>query len=163
MNWAHLHLMINHLPVLGAPALLLLLAWALLRRSPAVARAALWGTVLLAPVAQLVSLTGEQSEERLEQVVALDEAVIEPHEEIAETATRVLFVGAILAAIALWRSRRGSGTVLLSTAVLAGLLAASGLMAYSAWTGGMIRHAEIRMTGMNAPLAQDQPADAERD
>jgi hypothetical protein len=52
VSWTHLHLMVNHLPVLGAPALLLMLAWALMRRSPALAGAALWGTVLLAPAAQ---------------------------------------------------------------------------------------------------------------
>jgi hypothetical protein len=155
--------MINHLPVLGVPALLLLLAWALLRRSPAVARAALWGTVLLAPAAQLVSLTGEESEEQLEHVVSLDEAVVERHEEMAETATRVLIVTAVIAAIALWCGRRAPGTRLLPAAMLAGLVAASGLMAYSAWTGGMIRHTEIRADGTAAPLARDGPEGAERD
>jgi hypothetical protein len=163
MSWTHLHLMINHLPVLGAPVFLLLLAWALLRRSPGVARAALWGTVLLAPAAQLVSLTGEQTEERLEQVVQLDEAVVERHEEMAETATRVLIVTAVIAAIALWRGRRAPGTRLLPAAVLAGLVATSGLMAYSAWTGGLIRHTEIRAGGAAAPLAQDGLKGAERD
>jgi len=162
MSWTHLHLMLNHLPVLGVPALLLLLAWALVRRSPAVARAALWGTVLLAPAAQLVSLAGEQSEEQIEQVVPIDEAVVERHEEMAEIATRVLIVTAVLAGITLWRSRRAPGTGLLPAAVLAGLVAASGLMAYSAWTGGMIRHTEIR-AGAAAPPAQDGTDGAERD
>lgn len=163
MSWTHLHLMINHLPVLGAPALLLVLGWALLRRSPGVARAALWGTVLLAPAAQIVSLTGEQSEDRLEHVVAIDEAVVERHEELGEIATRVLIVTAVIAAIALWRSRRAPGTRLLPGTVLAGLLATSGLMAYSAWTGGMIRHTEIRADGAAASLTEHGPEGAERD
>jgi hypothetical protein len=163
MSWTHLHLMINHLPVLGAPALLLVLGWALLRRSPGVARAALWGTVLLAPAAQIVSLTGEQSEDRLEHVVAMGEAVVERHEELGEIATRVLIVTAVIAAIALWRSRRAPGTRLLPGTVLAGLLATSGLMAYSAWTGGMIRHTEIRADGAAASLTDHRPEGAERD
>ena len=33
MNWAHLHLALNHVPVIGLPIVLLLLAWAILRRS----------------------------------------------------------------------------------------------------------------------------------
>jgi hypothetical protein len=159
MSWTHFHLMVNHLPVLGAPALLLVLAWALLRRSPSVARAALWGTVLLAPAAQIVSLTGEQSEDRLEQVVAMDEAVVERHEEMGEIATRVLILTAVVAAIALWRSRRAPGTRLLPATVLAGLLATSGLMAYSAWTGGMIRHTEIQSGGAtSAPVPRSTHA-----
>jgi hypothetical protein len=36
-------------------------------------------------------------------------------------------------------------------------------MAYSAWTGGMIRHTEIRADGTAAPLARDGPEGAERD
>jgi hypothetical protein len=152
MSWTHLHLMVNHLPVLGAPALLLMLAWALMRRSPGLARAALWGTVLLAPAAQLVSLTGEETEEQLEQVVALNEAMVESHEEAAETATRVLIVAALLAAVALWKGRRSPSQRLLPTFVLIGLAATSGLMAYSAWTGGMIRHTEIRADAVSAPL-----------
>lgn len=157
MSWTHFHLMANHVPVLGAPALLLLLAWALVRRSPAVTRAALWGTVLLAPAAQLVTFSGEQTEDQLEQMVRIDEALVEEHEELAETATRVLIVTAVIAAIALWRGRRDPGQRLLPTVVLVGLVATSGLMAYSAWEGGMIRHTEIHAPGAAASAAQEQP------
>jgi len=42
MNGAHLHLLLNHIPVIGVPLGLLLLAFAFLRRSEEWKRAALW-------------------------------------------------------------------------------------------------------------------------
>lgn len=160
MSWAHLHLMINHLPVLGAPLVLLLLGWALVRRSPGVARIALWGTVLLGPVAQFVSVTGERSEDRLEHVVALDEALVERHEETAELGTRLLLLTAAFAAFALWRTRRAPNRRLLPATVFTGLLVASATLAYAAWTGGMIRHTEIHSRNWPTAAAEEH---AERD
>jgi len=59
MDLGHLHLMLNHLPVLGVPALLALLLWGLARGMPAVTRGALWLTVVLAVVtAGVVALWG---------------------------------------------------------------------------------------------------------
>jgi hypothetical protein len=159
MSWAHFHLMANHLPVLGVPALLLLLAWALVRHSPAAARAALWGTVLLAPVAQLVTFSGERTEDQLEQVVRLDETLVHDHEEMAELATRGLLLTAVIAVIALWRGRRDRSQRPLPAAILVGLAASSGLLIYSAWLGGMIRHTEVHDVGAAAGRAPGVIAD----
>ena len=46
MNAAHLHLMVNHLPVVGTPVILALLLWGLVRRSRDIQRAALGGAVV---------------------------------------------------------------------------------------------------------------------
>jgi hypothetical protein len=56
MTWAHLHLALNHVPVVGLP-LLLLLAWGLARRSPEVTRASFALLVLLALITIVVQLT----------------------------------------------------------------------------------------------------------
>ena len=50
MSWAHLHLALNHVPVIGLPIVLLLLAWAMVRRSPELTKASLGLLVLLAIV-----------------------------------------------------------------------------------------------------------------
>lgn len=91
MTWPHLHLMLSHLPVLGAPFLLLLLAWALVPRSEELTRLALGATVALAVVTVPVYLTGEPAEEAIETLPGVSEQVVDRHEERAETAcTRCL-------------------------------------------------------------------------
>lgn len=47
MNAAHLHLALNHLPVVGSFFALLLLAWGMFRRSEEIKRTALLGVVVV--------------------------------------------------------------------------------------------------------------------
>ena len=145
MNTAHLHLMLNHLPVLGAPMLLAVLAYGMGRRLPEVTRLALWGTVALGVISVAVYLTGEPAEELVESLPTFDHDLVERHEAVALGATVLLGVTAVLAGLALWASRVGgrlAGTV--SRLVLAGLLAGTAAVAATAWTGGPIGHPEIR-------------------
>src|SRR5262245_53027464 len=107
MNTAHLHLMMNHLPVVGAPLLLALLAYGLGRRLPEVIRVALWCTAALGVVTVAVYLTGEPAEELVESLPTFDHDMVERHEAVALGTTVVLVVTGALAATALWAARRG--------------------------------------------------------
>jgi len=80
MDTGHLHLMLNHLPVLGVPALLALLVWGLARNMPSVARGALWLTLALSAVTAAVYLTGEAAEELVEGLPTFDERLVERHD-----------------------------------------------------------------------------------
>jgi hypothetical protein len=152
MNTAHLHLMLNHLPVLGAPLLLALLAYGLGRRLPEVTRVALWCTGALSLVAVVVYLTGEPAEELVESLPTFDHDLVERHEAVALGTTVILVVTGALAAVALWAARRGGRLAATATRlVLVGLLAGSVAVAATAWTGGPIGHPEIRA---GAPAAE---------
>ncbi|MEZ0335095.1 MAG: hypothetical protein ACAI18_13880 [Gemmatimonadales bacterium] len=152
MNIAHLHLMLNHLPVLGTPMLLALLAYGLGRRLPEVTRVALWCTAALAVVTVVVYLTGEPAEELVEALSTFDEDMVERHEAVALGTTAVMVVTGALAAAALWAFRRGSRLAATATRlVLAGLFVSSVAVAATAWTGGPIGHPEIRA---GAPAAE---------
>jgi hypothetical protein len=145
MSWAHIHLMVNHIPVLGTFLLFLLLTWGLMRRSPGVIGTALWATLALAAVTGPVYLTGEPAEEQVEGLTGFDKTAIEDHEERAQVGLIAVLATALLAGITLWLQRRGSPLLpFLSALVLAGLLVSSGLFAVTAWTGGPIRHSELR-------------------
>jgi hypothetical protein len=152
MDMGHLHLMLNHLPVLGAPALLALLAWGFAGRIPAVTRGALWLTVALALVTGAVYLTGEAAEELVEGLPTFQEPLVEQHEEVALWATLTLVATGCLAAAALWRSRRGAAMSLaLTRVVLVGLVASTAIVGVTAWTGGPIGHPELRSERAAAP------------
>ena len=63
MTWSHLHLMLNHVPVLGAVFGFLLLAYGVWRKNDTLQRAALWSFAVVALVAVPVYLTVEPAEE----------------------------------------------------------------------------------------------------
>ena len=152
MNWAHVHLMVNHIPVLGTVLLVMLLALGLMRRSPDVIGIALWATVALAALTVPVYLTGEPAEDQVEELAGVDKTAIEDHEERAKVGLFAVLATAAVAGLALWRERRGRRlTPFLAALVLAGLLVSSGLFALAAWTGGPIRHSELRA---GAPAAE---------
>ena len=145
MNTAHLHLILNHLPVLGAPVLLALLAYGLGRKLPEVTRIALWCTAALGIVTIAVYLTGEPAEELVEALPTFDHDLVERHEEVALWATTLLVVSAGLAGWALWSWRRhGVEPRITTRLVLAGLVVGTLVTMVTAWTGGPIGHPEIR-------------------
>jgi len=147
MDTGHLHLMLNHLPVLGAPALLAFLAWGLARGMPIVARAALWLTLALAAVTLMVYFTGEAAEELVEGLSTFEEPLVERHEAIALGATVAVVVTGLLAAAALY-SRA------LTWLVVVGLAVSTVAVGLTAWTGGPIGHPELRGGGA-APMVKD--------
>jgi uncharacterized membrane protein len=143
MNWPHIHLLLNHVPVLGTVFGGALLAYGVLRRNETLQRAALWTFVFTALAAIPVYLTGEPAEEAVEHLAGTADRAIEAHEEAALLA----FIGSgVLGAIALvglWKK------VLIRTA-LPVMLVIVGLMAWTANLGGRIRHTVLRQGAVQA-------------
>jgi uncharacterized membrane protein len=150
MNAAHIHLMLNHVPLFGALAVTVLLVVALVRRQQAVARAGLVVAVLAALVSVVVYLTGEPAEEMVENLPGVSEAVMEVHEEAALVATIILGAFAVLAVYGLIAFRH-SVTMRFTKILLVVSLAPLGAMSYTAYLGGQIRHSEIRPATQGAP------------
>ncbi len=147
MNPAHIHLMLNHVPVIGAIVVALLLAAARLMHNEAVLRLALWGAVADALIAILVYVTGGAAEELVEDLPGVSHTLIEQHEEAALVATIVLgvFGAAALAALLIYRRRAIPQRVHQAALVLS--LIPIGFMAWTSNLGGLIRHTEIRGAG----------------
>lgn len=148
MSWAHIHLALSHVPVIGLLIVLLLLAVARLRRSTELTRAAYVLLVLMAASAVVVYLTGEPAEELVENLPGFSEAIVEEHEEVALIATIGMVALGLVALVGLIRFRGpriapawyGRGVLLLA-------LLMGGLIAWTANLGGQIRHSEIRASG----------------
>ena len=105
MTWAHIHLALNHVPVIGLPIVLLLLAWALVRRGPDLLKASFGLLLLLALVTVIVQLTGEPAEELVEGLPGVLESMVERHEEAALLGTIGMVALGGLALFGLWRLR----------------------------------------------------------
>jgi hypothetical protein len=136
--------MLNHLPVIGAPVLLLLLTLGLLRRSGELTLVALGLIVGLAAATALVYLTGGPAEELVERAPWFRELLTETHEEQATVSLVAALATGVLAAAALALRNRAWGGRWLPRAVWGGLAATTLLLAWTAWSGGQIRHDEVR-------------------
>ena len=68
MNPSHLHLMLNHIPVVGMPFGLALVSLAFLRKSEELKRISLGFITIIALLAIPVYLTGEPAEELVENL-----------------------------------------------------------------------------------------------
>jgi uncharacterized membrane protein len=145
MNDAHLHLLVNHLPVIGTLFSIALLLWALIRKSPELTRVAL-GFFVLAAISGLAAFyTGEPAEHVVEHMAGISEPILEEHEETAELATILLGVYGLFAlgSLIYFRKRREIGRGFTSVAFVLSLIP-MGFMAYTAYLGGEVRHPEIR-------------------
>ena len=154
MNFPHIHLLLNHIPVLGTAFAFALLAWALFRRSDDLRRAALAAFILVALLSIPTYLTGEPAGEMLvNQRAGVSSWQIERHDAAAEVAlTAVLCLGglALLLLGLEWKKVAVPRNVQWLTPVMA--LVVLALMAWTATLGGQIRHPELGGTAPRVEL-----------
>jgi hypothetical protein len=160
ISGAHLHLLVNHVPILGAffaVGLLVasyFLAPDVLRRTAFVV---LIGTALAGAASDL---SGDPAEEAVRGLPGVRRDVIHAHEESADTA---LIAGGVLgvlslAALVRWRRTKvpGRATLLITL----GAVVVSGLMGYVGLLGGRIRHTEVRPGASVSDAMTVEPARA---
>ncbi len=146
MNWAHLHLALNHLPVVGVLFVFLLLVLGVCRGSEELKRLALQLSAALFAIAMLVRFTGERAAENLPSDSSAEwQQLVQAHEDSADQAVTGMFLLAVFSVAGLFWSRKTRilpawtmlGAIILCFAVVL-------LMARSANLGGRIAHPEIR-------------------
>ena len=163
LNAAHVHLLLNHVPILGAVVAALLLTLAFLVRRELLTKAALWTLAVSGVVAVPVYLSGEGAEDVVEEL-GTPEAIIEPHEEAA--LWTVLVLGALaLAALGLlwWLSHRRDTPRWLTTSAWAAAMLGAVLAGRTAYLGGQIRHTEIRPPEVRQQLETEEAGEASAD
>ncbi|HEU0078711.1 MAG TPA: hypothetical protein VFQ76_13750 [Longimicrobiaceae bacterium] len=163
MSTVHLHLLLNHVPVIGTLIGLCLLAWAVLRKDQGLARVTLGLFAVLAVVALATVLTGEPAEEAVEGLAGVSESVIERHEAAALLATIALgLLGAVSLGVLAWfRGRPLRRPVMVLVLALA--LVPAGMMAWTANLGGQIRHTEIRAGAVAQGAGAEAPEAGEHE
>jgi uncharacterized membrane protein len=145
MNWAHVHLLINHFPVIGVLGAILLLVYSLVRKSEEVTMVSFGLFVLIALITLAVFFTGEAAEDVVKNLPGVTETYIGRHEEMAEPALVLIEALGVMALVGLFLLRRsGSIPRWVVVMVLVMSLAAAAVVGLTANLGGQIRHTEIR-------------------
>lgn len=163
MNPAHVHLLMNHIPVIGVGAGLLLLTYAVMKKSDEMTRVSLASFVVFALVAIPVYLTGKSAEGIVEDLPGVSEAIIENHEAAAVISLLSIEILGVVALAGLILSRRSNTTLKwFAASSLAISLVVAGLMGWTANLGGQIRHTEIRAGASSATQGEDSGEDKER-
>lgn len=145
MNWPHIHLMLNHAPVIGVLLALALLLIGMFRDRSGLKEAAFVTLVLTGALAAIVYYTGDAAGELLGSLPDISQADLLAHSTMALYALAGAAVSGVLALGALAVSRRSarSGTWFLALSLLLAAVTAF-LMLRTANLGGRMRHPEIQ-------------------
>ena len=156
MNAAHLHLVLNHFPLIGLFVALLIFGFGFLRKDETHLRVGLFIIILSGLLAIPVFLTGEPAEEVIEHMPSFSEELVEEHEEAAGFAIWLVEATAVTALAGFYFSiKRGK----LPRPLFYGI-AALGLFTFAALArtnslGGKISHPELReVTSEKRPSQQ---------
>lgn len=167
MDWPHLHLMVNHFPIVLTLTGLVVALAALVAR-----RRVLWvyalATLTAAGLFAIPAfLSGSQAGDVVERRPGVSEAAVDAHEEAAEAALWVVLAMGAVSAFAWWRLTRRDAPVLpapaLRALVLAAALAGGGTVGYAALLGGRISHGAPSAVTAAAPAQLGASGEHEHD
>jgi len=145
MNDAHLHLAINHLPIIIPFIGLLVMIGGFLTKSNIVKRVAYLIFILGAIATFPAAATGEGAEEIAEHLPGVSHDIIHEHEELAETFILLSYALGALSIFGLWANKKHksfSNMTAFVTIALGIVVLIFGARTGS--SGGEIRHTEIR-------------------
>jgi hypothetical protein len=138
---AYLHLLSNHVPILGSLFGVLLLVVALVKPNLHTTLSA-YLILLVSGIGGIVAyFTGEPAEESVEHVPGISHKLIHVHEEMAENALIFVFLLTAAAVVGLWseRAQWKNAKKIERFTLVVGIIAFI-LFAFTGYLGGHIRH-----------------------
>ena len=150
MNATHLHLVFNHLPIIGSVLGGLILIYALLVKSERTLTAAYAVLALSALGGMITYFTGEGAEEIVEDISGISKAALEQHEGFALFA----FIGITLVGFAslvgmFLQYKKSAYASTVAWVTFFASIVAFGLLVGAGYSGGQIRHTELSQTNSN--------------
>ncbi len=145
MNDAHLHMVVNHFPIIGTILGLGILIGGLVFKNNSIKNTA-YCLFIVAALFSFASMnTGEGAEEIAEKLPDVTDQIIHEHEEAAEKLALVLyFLGAISIVGLYLNVKQNAKANIVSFLALAVAAVGVFLAQQTGTTGGEIRHTEIR-------------------
>jgi uncharacterized membrane protein len=150
MNWAHVHLLINNVPILGSFFAALFFAVAATRNSRDAWAGA--GMVMLGIAslgALLAFLTGEPAAEVIKGQANTSGSALSEHHVRGVVAISTAGIAALIGVVALIRVRKRGGSYSrhLVTVLLVATLASAAAFSWTGLAGGRVSHPELQRPG----------------
>lgn len=164
MNDAHLHMVVNHFPIIGIILGFGVLIAGIIFKNDSVKNTAYCLFIVGAIFAFASMSTGEGAEEIAEKLPSVTDEIIHEHEEIAEKLALVLYVLGIVSIVGLFANiKKHSKAKLVSFIAL--IIAAVGIFLgkQTGTTGGEVRHTEIRANAGTASETTQSGGEAEEE
>ena len=145
MNDAHLHMIVNHFPIIGTIFGLGILISGMILKNNSVKNTAYVLFIVAAIFAAFSMGTGEGAEELVEDMPTVGKQIIHEHEEMAEKLAVVLYVLGIisLGGLILSYLKNAKATMLSYVALVVAVVGVF-FAQQTGTSGGEIRHTEIR-------------------
>jgi uncharacterized membrane protein len=145
MNGAHLHMLVNHFPIIGTILGLIVLIGGLFLKNNSVKNTAYLLFVIAAIFAAISMGTGEGAEELVEDLPSIGHEIIHEHEELAEKFAIVMYLLGVVSVIGLITDIKKHPKAKFFSYVIVVISAVAVFLATKVGTsGGEIRHTEIR-------------------
>jgi uncharacterized membrane protein len=145
MNDAHLHMVVNHFPIIGTILGLGILITGIILKNNSVKNTAYVLFIVAAIFAAFSMGTGEGAEEMVEDMPSIGKQIIHEHEEMAEKLALVLYVLGVISLAGLYLNfKKHAKAKLISYAAVIFAVIGVFLAQQTGTTGGEIRHTEIR-------------------
>lgn len=142
MNYAHLHLIVNHAPLFCLIFGFCLLMYFIRKRSEEVARIAMFTFIVSAIFAIITYTSGEKAEHAIESLKGINKNIIKDHEKLAKIAN-IFTVSTGIISFSWFFIKDEFKKRYVAIGIIAICLMGIGFMSRTANTGGQIRHSEI--------------------
>jgi len=162
MNDAHLHMVVNHFPIIGTILGAGILLAGILFKNNTVKNVAYVLFVVAAVFAAISMATGEGAEEMVEDMPTVGHDIIHEHEEIAEKLALSLYVLGVVSLFGLYANiKKISQAKLAAILTLVISVIAIYFAQLTGTTGGEIRHTEIRANATGADATTNAASENE--
>ncbi len=153
MNDAHLHMVVNHFPIIGTIFGLGVLIAGLFLKNTTLKNTAYVMFIIAALFSFASMSTGEGAEEMVEDLPNVGHKIIHEHEELAEKFAIVMYVLGASSIVGLYLNfKNHAKSKLVSLVVLLLAIVATFFSINVGTSGGEVRHTEIRENNSTTPI-----------
>lgn len=157
MNQTHIHLLINHLPIIGSLLGGFVLALALWTKSNQTKIAAYYLFIISSIGAIIAYLTGEAAEEAVEDLQGISKTMLDQHEDAAIFALVALILLGVISLVGLFLTIKKSSFIKRIAVVTFFIsLLSFIIIARTGYLGGQIRHTEINSESTVQPQGLEE-------
>mgnify|MGYP006193843489 CR=1 FL=1 len=149
MNQAHLHMILNHFPIIGLIFGIGVLFYGIIKKHTILVNTAYVMFIICMILAKATMMTGEGAEE-IAKELGISHDLIHIHEEFAETYMKALYALGIVSILGLVANiKKHSKALIISFVVMILAIGSAALSKSVGTSGGEIRHTEIRENTAN--------------